>query len=520
MKVSHTTVLTGLGIGVVVAVLGAQIVILERLETPPTSFAKGRDVRHAGREPFSQSASSPIDFRNVGAVDLSLLPADIADPTAAEDSNLVDTAVADLPGESTSLSLQPVSPGNLEDDVADADLSEGGSVESSSAPEAFAAPKDAAPINGKARDSEDLTRSIIAQELPSATDTERKVWVDELKGMPPRMIRDLLRLRRRISGDPSPKEGSTAARPKPVTPQTREPVLRALPSADITSNHPFPYALGDDTQECCSQIVATIRLARDVVLNNIANANTAGFKRSRVLLEDMPYRQIALSGQQDQQGKLAPIGIAVGHGVQVAGTQMDHSQGRLRQTGRPLDLAIIGEGLFQIQDGREILFTRTGRFTLNNDGEIVLLSAKRGRQIEPAITVPNDAIEVQISTEGIVAVRVPDTAALVQVGQIQLASFPNPSGLEQRGENLLAVTDASGQRLIGEAGCHGRGTIRHRFLEDSNVSLPDELAELKRLQTQLQAIRRAMAILSSSSRGEEIGVPDAVVNTPNPRQPL
>ena len=515
MKVSHTTVLTGLGIGVVVAVLGAQIVILERLETPSTRSVNSRETRHAGRASFLQSASPPREFGDVGAVDLRLLPADLAEPTGSEDMNLVDIAVADLPGESTSLSLQPNAP-----DAADTDSLQDEPLESTAAPETFAAPNDAAPINGKARDSEDLARSIIDQELSTATDAERNVWVDELKGMPPRMIRDLLRLRRRISGDSSQKDSGATARPKPMIPRTREPVLRALPGTDVTSNHRFPSNFEDDAQERFSQALATLRIARYVVLNNIANANTAGFKRSRVLFEDMPYRQIALSGQQDRQGKLSPIGIAVGYGAQVAGTQMDHSQGRLRQTGRRLDMAIIGEGLFQIQNGHEILYTRAGRFTLNPEGEIVLLSAQRGRQIEPTIMVPDDTIEIQISAEGNVSVHAADSTALVQVGMVQMAQFRNPAGLEQRGENLFAETDASGPPSIGEAGRLGFGTIKHRFLEDSNVSLPDELAELKRLQTQLQAIRRATAILSPEHRREDTGVQDAIVNTPKSRQAL
>ncbi len=220
----------------------------------------------------------------------------------------------------------------------------------------------------------------------------------------------------------------------------------------------------------------------DTIANNLANAGTTAFKRSSVNFEDLFYDQIKLPGLQDQTGKLTPTGIAVGLGTRVQSTQVDHSQGSMLETGAQLDIAIVGDGFFQVQDGAEIQYTRAGNFALNADGEIVTASADRGRLLEPAITIPQDAVQVSISSDGTVSVLQAGSTTLTPVGQIQTARFINPQGLISVGENLYAQTDASGPPQIGIPGEEGKGLLRQNFLESSNVEPVRELVDLIKTQ--------------------------------------
>jgi flagellar basal-body rod protein FlgG len=220
----------------------------------------------------------------------------------------------------------------------------------------------------------------------------------------------------------------------------------------------------------------------DTIANNLANAGTTAFKRSRANFEDLFYAHLKLPGTPDALGQLTPTGIAVGLGTRVQSTQVDYREGSLLQTESPLDIAIAGDGFFQVQDGTQILYTRAGNFTLNADGNIVTASADRGRLLEPTITLPPDAIDVTINADGIVTYRQDGNPQIQQAGQIQLARFINNQGLLQLGENLYGETDASGSPLIGNPGEDGRGSLRQGFLETSNVEPVRELVELIKTQ--------------------------------------
>ena len=152
-----------------------------------------------------------------------------------------------------------------------------------------------------------------------------------------------------------------------------------------------------------------------VIANNIANADTPGFKRSRAIIEDLGYRQEGLPGVEDSSGRYSPNGFSIGSGSQIVGTEIDFRQGRLKRTGRELDLAIEGRGFFQVEDpSGKIVYCRAGHFSQNSSGQIVIESAKTGRLLEPAITIPNDATSIAISPEGVVSYRTrlkPDTPA-------------------------------------------------------------------------------------------------------------
>ncbi len=220
----------------------------------------------------------------------------------------------------------------------------------------------------------------------------------------------------------------------------------------------------------------------DVLANNLANAGTTGFKRGRANFEDLIYQRLKNPGVQDSLGNLTPTGVEVGLGTRVASTVNDFTQGSTLQTENQYDLAIAGDGYFQIQDGNEILYTRAGNFTVNPDGNLVLASADRGRFLEPQITVPPDALNVSINSEGFVVAQIAGQAEQTQLGQIELVRFINNQGLLHRGENLFSVTEASGAPLVGTPGQEGRGLIQQGYLEASNVEPVRELVELIKTQ--------------------------------------
>lgn len=245
----------------------------------------------------------------------------------------------------------------------------------------------------------------------------------------------------------------------------------------------------------------------DNIANNLANAGTTAFKKTRVNFEDLYYQHLRLPGAQDLQGQTTPTGVAIGLGTRVASTGVDHRQGSLTETGGQLDLAIAGDGLFQVQDGDQTLYTRSGAFSINADGQVVLTSADRGRLLEPPMTIPQDATEISISSDGIVSVLTPGATTLQEVGQLELARFVNPQGLIQKGENLYAESNASGPPLIGSPGTEGRGAIRQGFLESSNVEPVRELVNLIKTQRHVelnsqvvQAADQTLQLLASLRR--------------------
>ncbi len=223
----------------------------------------------------------------------------------------------------------------------------------------------------------------------------------------------------------------------------------------------------------------------DVIANNLANSNTPGFKASRVNFQDLIYQERKLPGIENGQGLRRPIGLYVGLGVKVAGTQLDFRQGSAVETGRKLDLLIDGQGFFQVEIeddiGEGIGYTRAGNFTLNEDGEIVL-ATDQGRRLIPAIVIPDDATTIEISSDGIVSIQLPGQIDPTVVSTIELATFINNAGMRQIGENLFVPSAASGDPTIGDPGENGRGLIRQGFLEGSNVDPVTELVALIRTQ--------------------------------------
>lgn len=218
----------------------------------------------------------------------------------------------------------------------------------------------------------------------------------------------------------------------------------------------------------------------DTIANNLANVSTNGFKRSRAVFEDLLYQTIRQPGAQSSQQTQIPSGLQIGTGVRPVAAERIFTQGNLQQTGNQLDVAINGSGFFQVlmPDGTTA-YTRDGSFQQNAQGQLVTSS---GFPVQPAITLPPNAITVTIGLDGVVSVTQPGVAAPVQVGSMQLATFINPAGLQSQGQNLYQETGSSGTPSTTVPGTNGSGTLSQNYVETSNVNVVEEMVNM--IQTQ------------------------------------
>ncbi|EHP38979.1 flagellar basal body rod protein FlgG [Cupriavidus basilensis OR16] len=218
----------------------------------------------------------------------------------------------------------------------------------------------------------------------------------------------------------------------------------------------------------------------DVISNNLANVSTNGFKRGRAVFEELMYQTIRQPGALSSDQTTLPSGLQLGTGVRPVATERIHTQGNPQQTGNSKDVAVIGQGFFQVTmpDGTTA-YTRDGSFQTDQNGQLVTSS---GFVIQPAITLPANYTSLTVARDGVVSVTQPGSTANVQVGQLQLATFANPAGLESLGENLYVQTDASGAPNTTVPGLNGSGTLQQNYVEASNVNVVEELVSM--IQTQ------------------------------------
>ena len=231
----------------------------------------------------------------------------------------------------------------------------------------------------------------------------------------------------------------------------------------------------------------------DVTANNLANVSTAGFKRSRAVFEDLLYQTIRQPGAQSSQQTQLPSGLQLGTGVRPVATERIFTQGNLQQTSNPKDLAINGEGFFQVllPDGTAA-YTRDGSFQVDNQGQLVTSS---GFVIQPAISIPATAQSITVGRDGTVSVTQAGVATPTQVGALQLSTFINPAGLESKGENLYVETGSSGNASTNTPGTNGSGNISQGYVETSNVNVVEELVNM--IQTQRAYEINSKAITTS-----------------------
>jgi len=213
-----------------------------------------------------------------------------------------------------------------------------------------------------------------------------------------------------------------------------------------------------------------------VISNNLANVNTTGFKKGRAIFEDLLYQNVRQVGAQSSQSTTLPTGLQIGTGVRTVATEKTHTQGTISQTDNSLDMAVAGRGFFQIlrPDGN-ISYTRDGSFKLDSTGQMV---TSGGYPLEPSITIPEDALSVTVGVDGTVSVLQPGSAAPTTVGNVTLADFINPTGLDPIGENQFRESLSSGAPTVGTPGESGVGTLSQGALETSNVNVVEELVSM------------------------------------------
>ncbi|HEX8964536.1 MAG TPA: flagellar basal-body rod protein FlgG [Rhodocyclaceae bacterium] len=233
----------------------------------------------------------------------------------------------------------------------------------------------------------------------------------------------------------------------------------------------------------------------DVISNNLANVSTNGFKRARAVFEDLLYQNLRQPGAASSQQTVIPAGLQIGTGVRPVTTERIFTQGNLTQTGNALDLAINGQGFFQIQmpDGT-FAYTRDGAFQQDSTGQIVTSS---GYPLSPAITIPSNALSVTVSRDGIVSITQPGSAATTQIGTIQVVTFVNNGGLQSAGENLYLETASSGTPTPNTPGTNGAGLVNQGYVETSNVNVAEELVQM--IQTQRAYELNSKAIQTSDN---------------------
>ena len=233
----------------------------------------------------------------------------------------------------------------------------------------------------------------------------------------------------------------------------------------------------------------------DVIANNLANVSTNGFKRSRAVFEDLLYQTLRQPGAQSSQQSTIPSGLMLGVGVRPVSTEHIFTQGGLTKTDNGLDIAINGQGFFQIQmpDGT-LAYTRDGSFQKDGTGQVVTSS---GYPLSPALTIPADALSVTVGRDGVVSVTQPGAAAPTQIGTIQIASFVNPGGLQSMGENLFVETGSSGTPSPNTPGTNGTGLLNQGYVETSNVNSAEELVTM--IQTQ-RAYEMNSKVISTSDQ--------------------
>jgi flagellar basal-body rod protein FlgG len=214
----------------------------------------------------------------------------------------------------------------------------------------------------------------------------------------------------------------------------------------------------------------------DTISNNLANVNTSGFKKARAEFQDLLYQTVNLAGTNSSANTQLPTGIQLGHGAKLQAVVHQFTTGNFRSTSRDLDLAIKGQGFFQVTmpDGN-IGYTRDGAFSINQDGTVV---NSAGYALNPLIAIPQDTTSITIAEDGTVSITQPGQPLPQQIGQITLVNFINPAGLNHIGGNLLLQTQASGDPIEGQPGTDGLGGVVQGFLEMSNVDIADEMVNM------------------------------------------
>ena len=229
----------------------------------------------------------------------------------------------------------------------------------------------------------------------------------------------------------------------------------------------------------------------DIISNNLANVSTSGFKRQRAVFEDLLYQTVRQPGAQSSEQTILPSGLQIGTGVRPVATERIHSQGNLEATDNSSDVAINGQGFFQVllPDGTQA-YTRNGAFQVNQNGQLVTAA---GYEIQPTINIPSNAIKMTVARDGVVNVTLANQSTQVQVGQLTLHTFINDTGLESMGENLYLETESSGAPTENTPGLNGAGLLYQGYTETSNVNVAEELVNMIQVQRAYEINSKAIS---------------------------
>lgn len=338
---------------------------------------------------------------------------------------------------------------------------------------------------------------IIEQECPQASPEERKIWSDELKGLPLESIREILRLRQLIGSDVGIVNAPTIR--IPMVPPTLSNLPK--PNTKLLETHPLRE---DETAEVTHAVARlegareALLQAREVHVNNLANAGTPGFLGTRALLADAPYARWEWANPADTEAP--PSSTSIGLGAKLAATCLDVRRGALRRTGRSMDVAVEGSGFLQVDSGEgETCFTRLGWLTRSEEGRLAVSFGSEVLPLQPPVEIPEVVHEVAISRDGTVKIRVDESSALVEIGRLELARFAGTEYLLPLGGQRFAATERSGPAVSGRPGSKGLGQIRQGVLQDSNVDPENELRALEQISRHLQALNRARALLADEA---------------------
>ncbi|MCO6546976.1 MAG: flagellar basal-body rod protein FlgG [Gilliamella sp.] len=229
----------------------------------------------------------------------------------------------------------------------------------------------------------------------------------------------------------------------------------------------------------------------DIISNNLANVSTNGFKKQRAVFEDLLYQTVRQPGAQSSEQTTLPSGLQIGTGVRPVATERIYSQGNLEATDNSSDIAINGQGFFQVllPDGTQA-YTRSGAFQVNQNGQLVTAA---GYEIQPTISIPSNAIKMTVARDGVVNVTLANQSTQVQVGQLTLHTFINDAGLESMGENLYLETESSGAPTENTPGLNGAGLLYQGYTETSNVNVAEELVNMIQVQRAYEINSKAIS---------------------------
>lgn len=382
-------------------------------------------------------------------------------------------------------------------------------------PGALMPPLNAEPLSNSKKHSnskaDQMTRSIIRQHLPHASEDELQIWFEELQGVPHKVASDLLSIRKLLQPKSAMKtpiekwEQPLAGFAGTVPPQPVSSTKNAHP--EETGFIGFSSkADRDELMQRLKPTVDALRLSRDVIVNNIANAGTIGFKRSYVEFESLPYEYVETPASEESETEPP---IAVGMGSQVLQTRVSQTNGELIKTGRALDLAVDGQGFLPVQLGEKTAFTRTGRLMFDSERRLCIRGSQINYRILPEIKMPADAHSMQISETGVVTAVVSENKQEQEqmVGEISLASFADASELFPRESCLFVATPRSGEPRMLTPGTKGAGLIHAGVLETSNVSIAEELEALSLIKQRLDALKTVYLTEPHEPVQADLGLP-------------